>query len=65
MMNMFRYGTESAMKVSVTEALRTRGDYTKGVDSSEVEGICEAYKDADSIDVHNVEGKDLWYEFSL
>ena len=37
MMNMFRYGTESAMKVSVTEALRTRGDAARAVINAELQ----------------------------
>ena len=37
MMNMFRFGTESAMKVSVTEALRTRGDAARAVINAELQ----------------------------
>lgn len=37
MMDMFRYGTEAAMKVSVSEALRTRGDAARWVISAELQ----------------------------
>ena len=35
MLNKFRFGTESAMKVSVTEALSTRGDAARAVINAE------------------------------
>ena len=35
--DMFRYGTESAMNVSVSEALRTRGDAARSVVNAEMQ----------------------------
>ena len=37
MLNVFRFGTETAMKVSVTEALRTRGDAARAVINAELQ----------------------------